>query len=610
MTKEIKVQTPKGRAYIHWFGKKAPETIQYYPAQLVEKTQQSSKIDEPSFANLQENWHNLIFHGDNKECLSNLLTNGFRGKVDLIYIDPPFDSGADYVRKVELRGTKNKLEGEEQSLYEQVQYQDIWKNDSYLQFMYERLILLRELLSDEGSIYLHCDWHKSHHLRFLLDEVFGEDNFVNEVVWCYEGPGSPSDIKFASKHDIILRYSKYIKDSIVNDLYYYEKIHKSQVKYDIDENNKYYYTLPKGDYSEINIKKLELENRIYKTKNGTIRIKYFVELEGDFFIKKVKIKDVWNDISSIGLAANSIQNENYPTQKPEALLERIIKASSNENSIVLDCFMGSGTTQAVAQKLGRKWIGIDCNKGSIQTALKRLQKIANAEGLTAKESKILHYKVNNYDFREVNDLSEMVIKKYGLDICNDSYFNFKKGESYCKVIDLHRPLTPLDVEKTIDEALSRQNDEEVFIFASGTQDDAKIDEIKTRHNKMHTSNKIIITDIQKDGMIAFKPAEFEIAITRNGETAEVEIKNYISNQILQKMNVDRNLFTLEINDFKSQIDYVLIDTNYNGEVFTTCLSDVPAKKKDLITGKYRISAQGKIAIKIVDMLGEESLFVE
>ena len=475
------------------------------------------------------------------------------------------------MRKVELRGTKNKLEGEEQSLYEQVQYNDIWKNDSYLQFMYERLILLRELLSDEGSIYLHCDWHKSHHLRFLLDEVFGEDNFVNEVVWKYTW-GMRVEGYWNRKHDTILVYSK-----------------NNNIIFNANE------VLEDRQMSEATANRLKYKGAMIKDGN-----------KGRGNYERALPTDVWI-LPTINVMDS--QRENYPTQKPEALLERIIKASSNENSIVLDCFMGSGTTQAVAQKLGRKWIGIDCNKGSIQTALKRLQKIANAEGLTAKESKILHYKVNNYDFREVNDLSEMIIKKYGLDICNDSYFNFKKGESYCKVIDLHRPLTPLDVEKTIDEALSRQNDEEVFIFASGTQDDSKIDEIKTRHNKMHTSNKIIITDIQKDGMIAFKPAEFEIAITRNGETAEVEIKNYISNQILQKMNVDKNLFTLEINDFKSQIDYVLIDTNYNGEVFTTCLSDVPAKKKDLITGKYRISAQGKIAIKIVDMLGEESLFV-
>ena len=580
--KEIKVQTPKGRAYIQWFGKKAPDTIQYYPAQLVEKTQGSDEIHEPSFENLENNWHNLIFHGDNKECLSNLLTNGFRGKIDLIYIDPPFDSGADYVRKVELRGTKNKLEGEEQSLYEQVQYQDIWKNDSYLQFMYERLILLRELLSDEGSIYLHCDWHKSHHLRFLLDEVFGEENFVNEVVWHYGTVGTSPSSGYQNSYNTIYFYSK--SENIIFTKELREAVRTADYnKYDEKTGKYYQVTIRKNSNGE------EYEWINYKP-------------EG------VPMDNVWKDIFYI--RANAIENEFYPTQKPEALLERIVKASSNEGSIVLDCFMGSGTTQAVAQKLGRKWIGIDCNKGSIQTAVKRLQKITNSEGLMARESKILHYKVNNYDFRETNELTDVVARKYGLQICNDAYFNFKKSESYCKVVELHRPLTPLDVQKTIDEALSRENDEDVLIYCSGTQDDGKIEEIKAQHNKMHTSNKIAIVDIQKDGVIEFKPAEFEVEIKRNGKMAEVEIKSYLSHQILQKMNLDAGLFKMEIKDFKSQIDYVLIDTNYNGKIFTTCISDVPAKKKDLIKGCYSVAVEGKIAIKIVDMLGEESLFVE
>ncbi len=574
--KEIKVQTPKGRAYIQWFGKKAPDTIQYYPAQLVEKTQGSDEIAEPSFENLENNWHNLIFHGDNKECLSNLLTNGFRGKVDLIYIDPPFDSGADYVRKVELRGTKNKLAGEEQSLYEQVQYNDIWKNDSYLQFMYERLILLRELLSDQGSIYLHCDWHKSHHLRFLLDEVFGEQESMNQIVWKYSTSGSYPKY-FAKNNDIILRYSKNENSYIFNQ---------------------------KNIFDEFDLfKKTKAGQKIIEKDGEKF---YFYNGEKRTFNKQ--LGEVWIDLDKI--KRDGIEIVGYPTQKPEALLERIVKASSNEGSIVLDCFMGSGTTQAVAQKLGRKWIGIDCNKGSIQTAVKRLQKISHSEGLTAGESKILHYKVNNYDFRQTNELTDVVAKKYGLQICNDAYFNFKKGESYCKVIALNRPLTPLDVQKTIDEALSRESDEDVMMYCSGTQDDSKIEEIKCQHNKMHTSNKISIVDIQKDGVIEFKPAEFEVEIKRNGKMAEVEIKNYLSHQILQKMNLDAGLFKIEIKDFKSQIDYVLIDTNYNGQIFTTCISDVPAKKKELIKGSYSVSVEGKIAIKIVDMLGEESLFVE
>jgi len=588
--KEVKVQAPKGRAYINWFGKKAPDTIQYYPAQLVEKTQGSDEIAEPSFEKLDNNWHNLIFHGDNKECLSNLLTNGFRGKVDLIYIDPPFDSGADYVRKVELRGIKTKLEGEEQSLYEQVQYNDIWKNDSYLQFMYERLILLRELLSDEGSIYLHCDWHKSHHLRFLLDEVFGEENFVNEVVWDKGFRGTESKNCYQNTHDTVFFYSK---------------------------NNNYIWNQIYEEYSD---QKMGRYNKIDEETNTKYALVKRVRTNGEVYYGKTyynpdgkKIEDV---IFEPILASTDIERTDYPTQKPEALLERIIKASSNEGSIVLDCFMGSGTTQAVAQKLGRKWIGIDCNKGSIQTAIKRLEKITNKDKIDLlnqekTSSKILHYKVNNYDFREINDSTDIIVKKYGLEKSNDDYFNFKKGEKFVKVIDLHRPLTPLDVTQIIDKALEKESDEDVLVYCSGTQDYFKIEELKNQHNKMRAGiNTLSITNIQKDGVIQFKPAEFEIEIKKNGKTAEIEIKNYLSNQILQKLNLDKNLFNLEIADWRSQIDYILIDTNYNGEIFTTHFSDVPKRKKDLINGKYKLEAQGKIAIKIVDMLGEESLFID
>ena len=582
--KEVKVQAPKGRAYINWFGKKAPDTIQYYPAQLVEKTTGSDDIKDPKFETLEKNWHSLIFHGDNKECLSTLLTNGFRGKVDLIYIDPPFDSGADYVRKVELRGTKTKLEGEEQSLYEQVQYNDIWKNDSYLQFMHERLVLLRELLSDEGSIYLHCDWHKSHHLRFLLDEVFGEENFVNEVVWCYRSGGASKENSLARKHDVIIHYKK--TDSF-------------KIK---------------------TFKERQFLNKPFMDSRQDEKGRYYVDtILRDIFIDIINVVNENGEIREYNTRAVlnlSSEREDYPTQKPEGLLELLIDLTTQKNSIVLDCFMGSGTTQAVAEKLGQRWIGIDCNKGSIQTVIKRLQKITNEDkkdfsNQEKTSSKILHYKVNNYDFRKISEMTDIIAMKYGLEKSNDEYFNFKKGEKFVKVIDLHRPLTPLDVSQIIDKGLERESDEAVLVYCSGTQDDLKITEIVNQHNKIRAGmNKVIITDIQKDGIIEFKPAEFEIDIKKNNNTAEIEIKNYASHQILQKLNLDKTLFDTEITDWRSQIDYILIDTNYNGKIFTTHFSDIPKRKKDLINGRYILEAKGQIAVKIVDMLGEESLFVE
>src|SRR3990170_3281086 len=193
--KTVNIKPAKGRPMLTWVGKAPLRNVTAYPAQLVEQFSPSPSLPLPVEEDLGEGqlWQGwpgnlpkggLLFHGDNKDVLASLLANGFRGKVKLIYIDPPFDSGADYVRRVTLRGVTGaaKLEGEAYTLGEQIQYTDIWANDNYLQFMYERLLLLRELLAEDGSLYLHCDWHKSHHLRCLLDEVFGEDSFRNEIV--------------------------------------------------------------------------------------------------------------------------------------------------------------------------------------------------------------------------------------------------------------------------------------------------------------------------------------------------------------------------------------------------------------------------------------------
>jgi adenine specific DNA methylase Mod len=270
----------------------------------------------------------LLIHDCNLNALKNLLNKGYAGKVDLVYIDPPFGIGKRFENKKSGMAFDDKIVGSE-----------------YLQFMYERLILLRELLSDEGSIYLHCDWHKSHHLRFLLDEVFGEENFVNEVIWHYNSGGVGYEC-FAKKHDTILFYSK------KKDFYFNQPRIKSYIP-----------TLKGRKFAiETLNAKIDTEACSHCGKKGG-------------FYHMTACRDVWSDINA--LHRNNIERLGYPTQKPEALLERIVKASSNEGSIVLDCFMGSGTTQAVAQKLGRKWIGIDCNKDSIETVKKRFLKKFN-----------------------------------------------------------------------------------------------------------------------------------------------------------------------------------------------------------------------------------------
>lgn len=323
-------------------------------------------------------WTNKLIWGDNKLILSSLKNGSMREEIErqgglkLIYIDPPFDVGADFSMDIEIGGdtfTKNP------NILEEIAYRDTWGKgaDSFISMIYERLQLMRDLLAEDGSIYVHCDYRTAANLRLALDEVFETKNFTNEIIWQYEGPQSPSKIKFASKHDTILRFSKNIDMTKAYNLYHIEYEGFDPKKYKKDNYGRYYYTIPKGDYSDKSISELDKKGFVEWTKNGNARIKKFVGLseDGKFFKKNKKTPDVWN-ITSLGLAASSHENMNYPTQKPEALLERIIMASSNEGDLVADFFCGSGTLPAVAEKLGRKWIVTDLGKFAIHTTRKRL----------------------------------------------------------------------------------------------------------------------------------------------------------------------------------------------------------------------------------------------
>ncbi len=575
--KKAKLSKVKGRPMLSWVGKQPLEAVKPYPAQLKTcyglNNNKKANIAPLTFNNLIQDWHHLLLHGDNKETLSSLLCKGFRGKIDLIYIDPPFDSKADYVRKVALRGLdKTKLTGEEQNIIEQTQYEDIWQNDTYLQFMYERLILLRELLSEQGSIYLHCDWHKSHHLRFLLDEVFGAGNFVNEIVWGYKSGGIPEKIGFSKKHDTVYFYVKNMDNPTWNKIK-----EKSYLSYEYGFKNIQIFSDEKGKYTLVNA------------------------------------RDVWN-INS--LRGNQPEKVDYPTQKPEALLERIIKASSNPDSIVLDCFVGSGTLAAVAQKLGRKWIVADMNKGAVQTTAKRLQTIINEQNGKLEEQSLIkkfcQYQINNYDFQQRHEAVQIITERYGIDrVKTDVFFDGVVKNEWIKILDLNRPCNLQDIQN-IKEELENRHDEtrNVRLIASGVE--VTVEAELVNYNKTHPINKIAITNIQTDGVILAEPAEAEIKVKRNGNKATISIGNYFSPTIMKRLEIDRSLFQERIPDFKSQIDYVLIDNDYNGDVFNFEISDIPTNKKDFIKAKYdlTISPQATIAIKIIDMLGEEYLHID
>lgn len=272
----------------------------------------------------QESKHmNILYHEDNIYAMTDLLNKGY--KLDLIYIDPPFFTMSDYINRVELE-----FQGEKRVI-EYKAYSDIWSSfEDYLEMLTIRLILMKELLSDKGSIYLHVDFRTVHYLKVIMDEIFGVDNFLNEIIWSYKSGGT-SNRYFSRKHDSILFYSK-TKDYIFNPI------------------------------------KEKSYNRNYKP----YRFKGVEEFQDELgWYTMVNSKDVW-EINMVG--RTSKERVGYETQKPEKLLEKIILASTDENSIVADFFAGSGTTLAVANRLGRQWVGSDMSKSSILTIKKRISK--------------------------------------------------------------------------------------------------------------------------------------------------------------------------------------------------------------------------------------------
>lgn len=336
--------------------------------------------------------HNLMMHG---ECLSTCAYLKEQGiEVDLVYIDPPFASGADYAKKIYIRRNplvqkamkeaEQNLDNEEMKEFEEKMYGDIWDKERYLNWMYENLMAIKSVMSENASIYVHLDYHIGHYVKILMDEIFGEENFRNEIVWKRSTAHNDST-GFANLHDNIFYYSKssnlyfetpmvpYSEEYISN---YYNKQDEDGRKYlDRDLSAKglkgsgYSYTWKgKEGYWRCPIttmERLEKEGRIYYTSNGTPRYKqYLDEMEG------VPAQDLWVDIFAVNSQAE--ERVDYATQKPEALLERIVKASSNEGMLVADFFGGSGVTAVVAHKLNRRFIHGDVNINSLQTARDRL----------------------------------------------------------------------------------------------------------------------------------------------------------------------------------------------------------------------------------------------
>lgn len=623
--------TIKGFPELRWTGKRPYRSTQYYPAQLRE-----------TYGKEKNGWINKIFWGDNLQVMSHLLKD-YRGKINLIYIDPPFDSKADYNKIIEVRGLGKACS--DSSTFEEKQYGDIWTNDEYLQFMYERLILMHQLLADTGSIYLHCDYHKSHYLRCLLDAVFGPENFINEIIWKRRGGALNNFKSLGQLTDTIYLYSKKPKIYTFNaiktkDTPEVQEYIKTRFVYDDGDGRKYsrdpitnpsstptpsliyeykgYQPPAKGwAFSRSTMEEWDAAGKLYFPPDKTQRIRrktFLDDYEGQ------PLQNYWGDIYVINSQAK--ESLNYPTQKPENLLERIISISSKPGDIVFDCFMGSGTTQAVAMKMGRRFIGADINLGAIQTTTKRLLSVANEleDGQTSMESSgdikytgFEVYNVNNYDFfRNPVEARDLLIS--ALEIQPFPQSDVWDGEldgRMVKIMPVNRIATKADLKELLanlpyktyekrKEENPNQPVERMTIVCMGHEPDLKgaLEQELIKYNV-----DIQIVDILRDKKDLQLKRDSEAEIVREGD--KLVIRSFYPMNLLQKLSLQKEY----VEDWRQLVDSIMIDWNYDGVVMQPAVTDVPGKN-EMVSGIYSIPENaGTIKVKITDLLSE-SLEVE
>lgn len=557
---------------------------------------------------IESKWCNRLIYGDNLLAMQALLTGdkstnleSLRGKVDLIYIDPPFDSKADYRTKITLPG--NEIT-QKPTTFEQFGYSDLWQKGtvSYLEYMYPRLLLMRELLSDKGSIYVHIDWHVGHYIKILLDDIFGKENFVNEIVWCYKSGGA-GDSGYAKKHDIILFYKK---------------------------NKLSFNPLKEKSYMGIG----------YSTGNKNVKLHDDLDGKGPYTL--VNTKDWWTDIGMIATSKGRL----YATQKPESLLERIIKASSNEGDLVCDFFGGSGTTAAVAERLGRRWITTDIGKPSNLVMRKRF--------IDMNAKPFLYQAIGDYNkeafalnkINRVGDLCEVVLKLYGAlpferERLDDRRWGYIKGGKTLVFVDSPNKFTS---KNTLKKAFEAKNNllgavwskcivlswNYHFDISEGLElykDSVEVLSIppdlldRLRRNglgKLIDSGSIRFTSLQ---YLTLKNIEL-----KSWDEEEDELKVELGNYILHSPDAipldEKDKQTLEeimTNDPLSLIEYWSIDPDYDGETFRSIWQDYRQNTENdgdalhcVYSATLRVSkkAERTVCVKAVDVFGLESIVIK
>lgn len=557
-----------------------------------EEVQQTSLFDiwkGDEGATYETGWKNKLIWGDNKFVMSSLLEK-YAGKIDLIYIDPPFATGADFRVNISIGEVGNEIT-KEHSVIEEKAYRDTWGQglESYLKMMYERLALIKDLLSDKGCIYIHLDWRMASYIRVIMDEIYGTDNYIREIIWRM---GWISGYKtmannWIRNHDNILFYAKNPETFTFN---------KKWIPYPPD----------------------------YERWGGREKG------------QGLAIEDVWGvfpgeGVNSLAVISFAKENLGYPTQKAEGLLQRIIEVSSNEGDLVADFFCGSGTTCAVAEKLNRRWIGVDLSRYAIHTTRKRLLEIENSKSLTeegkkygkkARPFEILNLGKYERQFWQVKAFGRkdekqalyeylaFILKLYGAEpISGSSHIHGKKGNALIYIGAVDAPVTIQEVTDALKDT-REMGLKELHVLGweweMGLND--AIQEV-ARQSGVRLKLRIIPMDAidpqatGKGDVKFFELAYFKTDIETNGLKVKVKLEDFV---IPHTDLIDEET-KKKITKWSDWVDYWAVDFDFRNDTFNNGWTSYRTKKerKLKLTANHEYTQPGtyKVFVKIIDIFG-------
>jgi adenine-specific DNA-methyltransferase len=617
-------------------------------------------------------WRNRLIWGDKKYVLPSLVPE-FSGKVNLIYIDPPFDTGADFSFTAAIPdhpdgdGDETTTFTKEPSILEQKAYRDTWGRglDSYLQWFYETVVLLRELLVEDGSIYVHLDWHIGHYAKAILDEVFGQQDFLNEIVWRRTGAHNDPG-RYGNIHDVIFFYTMgqeytwnpqftpYSEEAIESSFYYAENAEGKIIRLKAGEKppnmfrqfqtvtlrsphprpNLYYFYRgyrPHPNGWSINKQRMEQydrENRLFypSSKEGALRLKMYLDESPG-----VPVQDLWTDVKK--LEASSLERVNYDTQKPEALLERIINASSNENELVLDIFVGSGTTAAVAEKFNRRWIACDLSRFAVHTTRKRLLAVPGVKPFVVQNLgkyerqvwQLAEFPANGKDHLEEQREREAAYRRFILDlyharpISGHSWLHGAKAGRMVHVAAVDAPVTQADVKAVAREAWKaigsgKDSPTKAGVDVLGWEFALEVNELAKQvaaESRVDVSFKKIPREVLDKKAVEQGDVKFfelgALAVDVRQKGREVALK--LSDFVIPTDDIPEEA-RKAIKHWSQLVDYWAVDWDFKNDTFHNQWQAYRTRKdpKIELETKYEYKELGKyqIVVKVIDILGNDT----